>query len=473
MKLRGNRRPVALLIALVLLSACGARVSDTQRASAVGGSSGGGLSAGPGASGNDVGSATDGSPAGGGTDGSGSGGGSGVSGLDGATATTLPAGGNGGATDVGVTADTITLGTVTTLSGPVPGLFQGASLGVQAFVAYVNSQGGVNGRQLKLVVRDDQFDSGQHRAQTQDLAPKVLGFLGSFSLFDDSGVPIIEQQGMPDVGYGLTDTRRKFALNFSPQPAESGTFRTGGFIFYAKRFPEAVKAVGTIYGDVPASKAAALDSMAAARSVGWNFVYERGYQPTETDFTADIVRMRQAGVKAFFTTSADAKTMARIVNAMKQQNFEPEFIGFGASGYDRAFLTLAGAAAEGVWVDQQLALYAGEDAQTVPEVGLMNQWLQKVKPNYVPDLFAAYGWASGRILLHALQEAGPNLTREAVLASLRKLDDFDANGLLANAGPASKRQPTCNLFMQVKGGKFTRVEPAGKGFLCEGEIFRK
>src|SRR5688572_32624093 len=56
---------------------------------------------------------------------------------------------NGGATDVGVTADTITLGTVTTLSGPVPGLFLGASLGVQAFAAYVNSQGGINGRKLK------------------------------------------------------------------------------------------------------------------------------------------------------------------------------------------------------------------------------------------------------------------------------------------------------------------------------------
>src|SRR5205823_11626604 len=73
-------------------------------------------------------------------------------------ASAAPAGGNGGATDVGVTGESITLGNVSTLSGPIPGLFQGAVLGAQAFAAYANSQGGVFGRRLKVEVRDDQFD---------------------------------------------------------------------------------------------------------------------------------------------------------------------------------------------------------------------------------------------------------------------------------------------------------------------------
>ena len=37
----------------------------------------------------------------------------------------------------------------------------------------------------------------------------------------------------------------------------------------------------------------------------------------------------------------------------------------------------------------------------------------------------------------------------------------------------SKRQALCNLFVQVKGGKFTRVDPVGKGFVCEGSIFTR
>jgi ABC-type branched-subunit amino acid transport system substrate-binding protein len=471
MKLRGGPKVLlALLVAVILASACGARVTDEQRAAATGSvgvaagqrDSSGQLTTneGPGSDAN--------APTGNGSQSS-----SGGVGPSDGTATTLPAGGNGGATDVGVTADTITLGLVTTLSGPIPGLFQGASVGAQAFAAFVNSQGGVFGRKLKIIVRDDQFDAGQNRAQTRELMNQVLGFVGSFSTFDDPAQPDLEKAGIPDVGYGLTDGRRNSPVNFSPQPAKSGTFRTGPFLYYAKHFPDAVKAMGTLWGDVPASKGGAVDSMAAAESVGWKWAYSRGYQPTESDFTADVVRMRQAGVKGFYTVAADSKTMARILKAFAQQSFKPEFIAFGASGYDILLPALAGSAAEGVYVDQQLALYQGTDAAAVPEVGLLDQWAQKVKPGYTPDLFAAYAWASGRLLLQALQASGPQLTRKALLAQLQKIDNFDANGLMAPAGPASKRQPACDMFMRVQGGKFVRVDPPGKGFLCEGSIFTK
>src|SRR5439155_20547486 len=140
---------------------------------------------------------------------------------------------------------------------------------------YLNSQGGVNGRRLKIDVGDDGLDSGQNRSQTESMTSHVLGFLGSFSTYDDAGVPTMEKAGTPDIGYGLTDARRGSRINFSPQPAKSGTFRTGPFVYYGKKFPDAVKAMGTLYGDVPASKGAALDSIAAAQSVGWHYAYQR------------------------------------------------------------------------------------------------------------------------------------------------------------------------------------------------------
>jgi hypothetical protein len=91
----------------------------------------------------------------------------------------------------------------------------------------------------------------------------------------------------------------------------------------------------------------------------------------------------------------------------------------------------------------------------------------------VPDLFAAFAWSSGRLLEQALKAAGPQATRKSLLAALSKIDRFDANGLLAESGPASKRQAVCDLFMQVKGGKFVRLDPVGKGFLCGGQIFTR
>jgi ABC-type branched-subunit amino acid transport system substrate-binding protein len=466
-------RLVALVVLIGLASACGARVTDEQRAAATGGvtlqpgAANGQASQSQTGSVRDAGERANGAPDASSSPGLGSGQQAGVAAASGPVD-------NGGATDVGVTPDSITLGVVASLSGPIPGLFQGAVVGGQAFIAYVNSQGGMFGRKLKLEVRDDQLDAGQNRAQTQDLSGKVLAMLGSFSTADDAGAPILEKAGIPDIGYGLTDARRSSPVNFSIQPAKSGTFRTGPFLYYGKKFPDAVKAMGAIYGDVPASKGGFVDSKAAAESVGWKFVYERGYQPTESDFTADVVRMRQSGVKGIYIVASDAKNMARLAKAMAQQNWKPDFVAFGASGYDANLIALGGDAVEGVYVDQQQALYQGGDAQSVPEVGLMNQWIQKVKPGFKPDLYTAFAWASGRLLVQAMQDAGPKVTRAGLIAALRKIDNFDANGLMAPAGPASKRQATCDLFMQVRKGQFVRVDPPDKGFMCGGgTIFQK
>src|SRR5437660_225802 len=61
-------------------------------------------------------------------------------------------------TGPGVTATQIKIGQIATVSGPVPGLFKNAADSMDAFVAYVNSQGGIDGRQLVVVHKDDAYD---------------------------------------------------------------------------------------------------------------------------------------------------------------------------------------------------------------------------------------------------------------------------------------------------------------------------
>jgi ABC-type branched-subunit amino acid transport system substrate-binding protein len=302
---------------------------------------------------------------------------------------------NGGATDVGVTATEVHIGNVSTLSGPVPGLFRGAVIGTQAVIAYQNSLGGIHGRKLVLDVRDDQLDSAQNRAVTHDLLDKVFAFSGSFAVYDDASANDIAQSGIPDVSPALSGDRRRLPNNFNVAPAEEGGVQLAPFNYYKSKFPDEIKAVGTLWGDVPISKASQLAEEAAGASVGWNFIYSRGYQPTETDFTADVVRMRQQGVKVVFLAGSEPKTLARIANAMRQQSFNVPIVTMNV-GYDPSLITLAGPALEGMYTTMAWSMFVGEDAAQVPEVRLMNQWLQKVKPGYQPDLYALLAWASGR-----------------------------------------------------------------------------
>jgi ABC-type branched-subunit amino acid transport system substrate-binding protein len=341
-------------------------------------------------------------------------------------------------------------------------------IGAQAWAAYQNSVGGIAGRKIKLEVRDDQFDTAQNRSATIDLISKAFAFVGSFSLYDDAAVKQIEAANMPDLQVPLTPALQQSPMNFSVNPVQRGA-PTGAWNALKAKFPDAIEHAGGMYGDVPASKNNFLDVQHAAESVGYKWVYTRGYQPTETDFTADVVRMRQAGVKLFFT-SGDVKSVARMAKAMLQQGFKPDVF-YTYTAYDSTFVPLAGSAGEGVLVNGVTAMVLGEDAPFIPEVGLMTKWMDKVKPGYKPDLFATYGWTEGRLFAKAMEAAGPKPTRAAVVAALRKIDNWDGYGVLAPAGPASKRPAVCFIFIRVNGGKFERFESPPPKFRCENSQF--
>src|SRR5436190_5459282 len=107
-------------------------------------------------------------------------------------------------------------------------------------------------------------------------------------------------------------------------------------------------------------------------------------------------------------------------------------------GYDHQLIALAGDALEGMYTTMAWSMFAGEDTSQVAEVRLMNQWLQKVKPGYAPDLYALLAWASGRLLFKEMDKVGPHLTRAAVNEALRNSGSFDSNQLLAPADPGKK-----------------------------------
>ncbi|MEY2468627.1 MAG: hypothetical protein QOF21_1325, partial [Actinomycetota bacterium] len=413
-------------------TACGARLTDQQLAATKTAQTDGQTAVDDGSSDvtvpSDDGSATDTTLAGSGGPSRGSSTATTLGGTGTKAATTnvhaLPAGGNGGATDVGVTATQIALGNVSTLTGPVPGLFAGATVGAQAVVAYENSLGGLFGRKFKLDARDDQFDTGQNRSQTIDLLGKTFGMLGSFSLYDDAAAAQIEQANVPDMSHALGTGRLNIKNNFSIQASVPGG-PLGPMNYFKDKNPAAIKAVGSIYSDVPSAVALHQGFKRAAESVGYKYIYERAIGATETDFTSDVVRMRDEGVKMVYLTSVDDKTTYRFAKAMKSQGFKPELFVVNGSGYDADVLKLAGDAAEGMIVTLSTSLYGGEDARIIPEVALLTKWVQNVKPGFTPDIFTAYAWAGGRMLFEAMERVGPKLTRANIVAEVRKMGSFD------------------------------------------------
>src|SRR3977135_2365428 len=85
-----------------------------------------------------------------------------------------------GAEEAGVSSDTILFGQAAALEGPSSALGQGMRQGILAAFAEINAKGGVHGRKLKLISRDDGYEPDRSIAMTKKLIEedKVFALIG-------------------------------------------------------------------------------------------------------------------------------------------------------------------------------------------------------------------------------------------------------------------------------------------------------
>ena len=100
------------------------------------------------------------------------------------------------------------------------------------------------------------------------------------------------------------------------------------------------------------------------------------------------------------------------MSEMHTQGWHPAVIESAGPIYVKSFVQLAGgpSVADGIYLDQDVALYLGGGSKTVPELNTFLSWVQKVHPGFVPDLYTLYGWISGMLFAQGMQHAGKNPT---------------------------------------------------------------
>jgi ABC-type branched-subunit amino acid transport system substrate-binding protein len=372
----------------------------------------------------------------------------------------------------GITPNSVNVGNVSIISGPVPGLFEGAPNGVKAYFAYINSKGGVNGRKLKVTSFDDAFSGSANRAYTQQAIAQDFAMVGNFSLFDNQGCqPLAQNPAMPDVSVTLDPGTNALPNDFSVQPLSQG-LSLGPLAYFRHHYPKDTK-VGTVVSNASTAVAQWQGEQAGLQHAGYKIVYVDKVSPLQTDYTTDVINMRNDGVNVLYLTALDWQVGALIMKAAYQQNWHPQLVFSGGPLYADQFIKAAGgpSVVNGLWIGQGQALYLGQDAAHVPAVKTFKTWVHKVAPSWTPDLFTLYGWASAEMFVQALQAAGPHPTRGAVLAQLKKITSFNANGLLGTANPAAKTPSACYVIAKIQNGAYKRVYPAKSGFSCSAKFF--
>jgi ABC-type branched-subunit amino acid transport system substrate-binding protein len=365
----------------------------------------------------------------------------------------------------GVTANTVTVGSISDISAPIPGLFTGAKVGTQAYFAYINSQGGVNGRKLILNGMDSAFSSGTVASEAQNIARNDFAIVGGYSLLDGSEQSAVDAGKVPMITQVLTPSLDADRNLYSAVPLVAGGETTGPFKWLKSTYPSAVKAVGLIGSNASTTSVIAEQTFRKLTySLGykWLFAHDEGY--TTTTFLPDIVKMKASGVKMVFEPSQQGAYISNIAQEMKQEGLNALLVS-GANAYEHGFDP--GSAGNGTLITTVTALYMGEDAKSVPAVATFDKWAKKVDPQTQLDLYTLYGWINAQLFVQALKGAGADPTRASLDAQLDKITSFNANGLISTQDPAQKIPGECWIAARYENGSWHRISPDPKsGFVC-------
>ncbi len=360
----------------------------------------------------------------------------------------------------GITSKTVTVGNIASLSGPIPGAFDGAPYGVEAYFAYINSKGGVDGRKLVVTSTDDAFTCQGSINEAQQLMGKVFALVGNFSLYDSCQAQVLAKNpSVPDISYALSSQAKALANLYSPQPSPPGS-QTGPFRYLLSIHPQE-RRVGAM-STTGSSAYSMRQQLAAMASVGYKVVYTHSVPITQADYTSDILRMRNAGVNVLNIT--DLTFPGQLLAEARLQNWHPLII--DPTLYSYTELQTAGPGADGAYIPLLEAMFLGQDRATNPAVGTFLTWVDRTHPGFKPDLFTFYGWISAALFVDALKASGSHPTDSALYKELKATHDFTASGLVPSTDVGNKKPPLCYLIAQAQSNTWVRDYPK-EGFSCQ------
>lgn len=370
----------------------------------------------------------------------------------------------GGASDKGVTKQSLTIANASDISGPVPGLFESSQQAVKAFVAYQNTTfGGICGRKLELMAMDSRSDNGGDKDAVIQACGKAFAMVGSMSSADAGGAQQVTSCGIPDLRtQTVNPSRGDSPMVFGANSLKTNLVPSALPDYFKRKHPDAVKKAAYLYINVPAAKINAQSQIAAHEKRGYTFVYQQGIDVADFNYSPYVQQMKTQGVRIVYFIGATSQAV-RLAKAMQQQGFKPDAFGMAPTSYDPRYLEQAGAAAEGTYVYSSAALL--NEIGATAEGKLYQQWLQRVTPGATPTYYGVYAWAAARLFVEQATKLGANPTRKGLLNALKGVNGYQANGLLAGSDVGARTSPKCVLFGRVKGGRFVREAPA-RGWTC-------
>jgi branched-chain amino acid transport system substrate-binding protein len=335
---------------------------------------------------------------------------------------------------VGVSGDTITIGT----SLPQSGLYQAFTAilnGEKSYFEYLNAQGGVEvaGKKYKinLVDKDDAYDA----AKTVTNVNSLINDSKVFSLFNVVGTKnnlairdLVNQQCVPDlliasgaVQWGNRQFPWLLGSELVPYPLE-----VQAFVNYLKQNkPNATIAVLKANDDFGQSYEDTLKTV--IKGTNLKIVQTQGYDPETSEVKAQVTSLASTKADAFLLAGT-LLACPNALNAMGDAGWKP-IVYMSGTCVSKVLLSLAGKNADGVISVTPLLDPSDPKNDSNAAMTTYKTQVKKYAPKAdATDGIVAYGWTTGALFAKILEQS-PKLTRSSVMETARTLDGVKDVGL--------------------------------------------
>lgn len=367
----------------------------------------------------------------------------------------------------GIDDATIKLGSSFPQSG-LYGAYAEISKGYLAYFDYINGQGGVRGKTIEVVTKDDQYDPSKTKQNAQEL---VLSD-GVFALFNVVGTPNnlairddLASQCVPDlfaasgsVLWGQTADYPWLIGSIPSYATESAVWAQ----WLKTNKPNAEVAILGQNDDVGAGYADAFRRAISGTDI--SVVAEQTYNPADPDVKSQVTTLAASGADTFLVAAAALKC-PQALNAAQEAGWKPTTYISGTCT-PRTIIGLANSgAADGVF--STISLKDPVDPEWASDEG-MQQFKELGKEHGLTDAdltdsIVAYGWAIGQLLVETLMRS-PELTRQSVMETAYSLRDLGGPlllpGITINTNGTTDPFPIEQLQIGQYNGRYWQLQGA-------------
>jgi len=342
------------------------------------------------------------------------------------------AGGNKTANELndsrGITDETINIGLLVDLTGPYQAAGTQMKVGVKAYFDYINKNGGINGRKLKLFTEDN----GANPATTATAINKLVfndeifalagvqgsaAFAGAYDFIDENKVPTFS------LGFSSVNHIPHRPMIFSSAvPYSLQGSRVINYI--ANELDISNPQIGVLYQDDDFGIDFLNGAKEEAKALGVEIIAEEAFPRGAEDISSQVANLQRQGVEQVFVAGIYT-TAGQFMKEANKIGYDPLVIGTGPSRGD-PFFDIAGNTGEGYLL---VDYFAPLDDPGLDEI---NKIVSEFAPGETLNNNMMFGLVNGITLVEILKAVGDDITPETFITQAESMSNIDMKGLMSN-----------------------------------------